>query len=361
MTTFLLLCAGLIALVAGAECLVRGAAKIASSWGISSLVIGLTVVAFGTSAPELAVSVASSAAGQADIALGNVVGSNNFNVLLILGLSALIVPLIVDQRLVRLDVPLMIAASIAVYLMGLDGLVSRAEGGCLFVGLLSYTLWCLKVARQESAAIVEEYREAFEGEEEVSDSVHKRNLWLDVGFVLVGLLLLVLGADWLVDGATRLARQMKISELVIGLTIVAGGTSLPELATSLVAAVRGERDIAVGNVVGSNLFNLLGVLGLSALISPTGVHVAEQAVRFDIPVMIAVSVACLPIFASGHRIARWEGALFVGYQIAYIATLVMLDTKSPALAIFSQQMWWFVLPLTAVTLLVMSWRTFVKR
>lgn len=354
-----LLCGGLIALIFGAELLVRGASRVALIWGVSPLVIGLTVVAFGTSAPELAVSVASSVSGPADIALGNVIGSNVFNVLFILGSSAMIVPLIVDQRLVRLDVPLMLGTSVLVLLMGGNGRISRFEGGCLFVGLLCYTAWCLKIARGESAAIVEEYREALTNDTATITSVPsgKRFRWKEAGFILGGLILLVQGAGWLVEGATLLARQFGVSELMIALTIIAGGTSFPELATSIVAALRGERDIAVGNVIGSNLFNLLGVLGLSAAISPHGVPVAEQALRIDIPVMIAASVACLPIFASGHRIARWEGALFVGYEIAYIATLLMIETRSDSLPHFSWMMCRFIIPLTTLTLLAISWRT----
>jgi cation:H+ antiporter len=185
-------------------------------------------------------------------------------------------------------------------------------------------------------------------------------LW-QLGFIAAGLVLLVLGARWLVDAASELARRLGISELVIGLTIVAGGTSLPELATSVVAAIRGERDIAVGNVVGSNLFNILAVLGLAAAIAPDGVAVADQALRFDIPVMIAVAAACLPIFFTEHRIARWEGALFLAYYVAYTATLVMLATQSEVLPLFRLLMIGFVLPLTAITLIVISVRTLCER
>ncbi|MCA9074478.1 MAG: calcium/sodium antiporter [Planctomycetaceae bacterium] len=366
MTTSLLLLGGLIALVFGAELLVRGSSRLAAFIGISPLIVGLTVVAFGTSAPEMAVSVASSLSGKADLAIGNVVGSNNFNVLLILGLSALIVPLVVDQKLVRFDVPLMIGVSLLTWLLSLDRQVDRVEGGMLFAGLLGYTSWCIIAGRRESAAVREEYAEAF-GSQENSDSLSTdkplswRGLSWQLLLIAVGLVLLVLGARWLVESATVLARDFGVSELVIGLTIVAGGTSLPELATSLVAAMRGERDIAVGNVVGSNLFNILGVLGLSALVSPQGVPVAQQAIDFDIPVMTAVAGACLPIFFTGHRIARWEGALFLGYYVAYTATLIMLTTRSDALPIFKLVMLGFALPLTLITLAVLVVRSFRRQ
>jgi len=180
-----------------------------------------------------------------------------------------------------------------------------------------------------------------------------------VGLVVGGLVFLVLGAEWFVEGAIEAARRLGLSELVIGLTIVAGGTSLPEFATSVLASVRGQRDIAIGNVVGSNIFNLLGVLGFSATVSPTGIAVSGSSLWFDFPVMIAAAVACLPIFYTGHRIARWEGALFLGYYGAYVAYLVLSTTEHAALSAFSTAMAAFVLPLTAVTLLVLgvrAWR-----
>ncbi|MEZ6127551.1 MAG: calcium/sodium antiporter [Planctomycetaceae bacterium] len=357
--------AGLITLVVGAELLVRGASTLGVRMGVSSLVIGLTVVAFGTSAPELAVSVRSALNGIADIAVGNVMGSNIFNVLFILGLSALIIPLIVDQKLVRYDVPVMIGTSLLTWWFAANGTIERIEGGILFAGAISYTIWCVVVGRRESAQVQQEYEEAF-GDPAVQNSVKGDASWRSglvwqLSLIAIGLVLLVLGADWLVDGATVLARRMKISELVIGLTIVAGGTSLPELATSLVAAFRGERDIAVGNIVGSNIFNLLVVLGLTSVVSPGGIPVAEQALQFDIPVMVLVAGACLPVFFTGHLIARWEGALFVGYGVAYMAMLVMMAGNSPSLPAFQALLYGFAVPLTAVTLGILFVRAFRSR
>ncbi|PQO38090.1 calcium/sodium antiporter [Blastopirellula marina] len=356
MIALLLIVVGLIALVVGAELLVRGASRLAASAGISSLIIGLTVVAFGTSAPEMAVSVTSSLAGSSDVAVGNVTGSNIFNVLLILGLSALITPLVVDQKLVRFDVPLILFVSIVVWVFAYDLKISQGEGALLFAGLIAYTIRCLLVGRKESAAVKQEYENAYHQPESTEEITTKSSGWSNLAwqFALIvgGLTLLVVGAHCLVEGATTTARSLGVSELVIGLTIVAAGTSLPELATSLVAAMRGERDIAVGNVIGSNLFNLLGVLGLSAAVLPGGIDVAEQAWKFDLPVMIAVAAACLPVFFTGHRISRGEGILFVAYYIAYVVALVLSATGSQALPAFEILMIWFAMPLTVITLLI---------
>lgn len=286
----LLFSLGLLFLIVGAEILVRGASRLAVAAGISPLIIGLTVVAYGTSSPELAVSVMSAMSGQADIVLGNVVGSNIFNVLFILGVSALIVPLVVCQQLVRLDVPLMIAVSVLVLLISLDGTISRPDALVLLASLVAYTIflfWHNNWKNQESLANCRETN--------VPDKTLK-SCAVNVFLIVSGLFLLVFGSRWLIDGATVFALRLGVSELVIGLTIVAAGTSLPEVATSVIASIRGERDIAVGNVVGSNIFNILAVLGLSGLISPDGINVAPSALRFDIPVMIAVAAACLPIF-----------------------------------------------------------------
>jgi cation:H+ antiporter len=345
--TLVLFLAGLTLLVAGAELLVRGASNLARRFGIPPLVIGLTVVAMGTSAPEVAVSVRSALAGQADIALGNAVGSNIFNVLFILGLSALITPLTVTRKLVWLEVPIMVGVSLLLWLLARDAVVGRFEAGVLFSGLIAYTVFQIWEARREGA----------KADELDGGAVRPRGaLVLNLLFLAGGLGLLVLGANWLVDAAVAMARAIGVSELVIGLTIVAAGTSAPEVATSIMAAIRGERDIAVGNVVGSNIFNILGVLGLAGLLSPSGIGVAPAAFAFDIPVMVAVAVACLPIFLTGHTIARWEGALFFLYYVAYTAYQILAATRHDALPAFSQAMLLFALPLTVVTLVVLMVR-----
>ena len=293
---------GLVLLIVGAEALVRGAVRIAAVLGISPLVIGLTVVAFGTSTPELAVSVQASLSGQTDVAVGNVVGSNIFNVLLILGLSAMVTPLTISVQLVRWDVPIMISVSILTLLFGLDGVVSRLNGVVLLFGIIAYTVFSVRQGRKEKTA-----PQADTSHLPASPALHPARQWVvNGGLILGGLALLVLGSRWLNEGAITIARAIGVSDLVIGLTLVAAGTSLPEVATSVLASLRGERDIAVGNVVGSNIFNVLAVLGLSSSVVPEGILLSAGALRLDIPIMIAVAVACLPIFFTGHIIARWE-------------------------------------------------------
>ncbi|MEW4568280.1 calcium/sodium antiporter [Tautonia sp. JC769] len=358
MLTALWFVIGLIALVAGAEVFVRGASALAAALRISPLVIGLTVVAFGTSAPELAVSLQAGYAGQADLALGNVVGSNIFNILFILGLSALITPLVVAGQLIRLDVPLMIGASLLLLVLGWDGEIGRIDGLGLFAGILVYTAWLVRQSRKEDREVEHEFARAYGAGSEPSKA---GRLVLQVVLMVAGLALLVIGSRWLVESSVTFARVLGVSELVIGLTIVAAGTSLPEVATSVIASLRGERDIAVGNVIGSCLFNILCVLGLSSAVAPAGVPVPPAAIGFDLPVMVAVAVACLPIFASGHRIARWEGALFLGYYVAYTAHLVFAATEPGWLTPFRLVMGGFIIPLTIITLAVVAVREWRSR
>jgi cation:H+ antiporter len=357
-TTLLLFVAGGALLIAGAELLVRGASRLARAAGIAPLVVGLTVVAFGTSAPELAVTVGSAYAGEADVALGNVVGSNIFNVLFILGVSALITPLVVARQLVRLDVPIMIGASALALLLALDGSLGRGDGLVLLAGIVAYTGFLLWQVRREPG---EEGDGGTAGGEAGDGSSPAPSLAKNGLFVLVGLGLLVLGARWFVRAAVATATALGVSELVVGLTVVAAGTSLPEVATSVLAAVRGERDIAVGNVVGSNVFNLFAVLGLGSLVAPGGLHVPTGALTFDLPVMGAVAVATLPIFFTGLTIARWEGAVFLGYYVAYTVYLVLQATEHAALANFRTALLGFALPLTVLTLGIAAWRALRRR
>ena len=342
---------GVALLIAGAEILVRGASRLAATIGVSPLVIGLTVVAFGTSSPELAVSLQASVAGEPDIALGNVVGSNVFNVLFILGLSALIAPLVVAQRLVRFDVPLMIGVSVLLLVLALDGSISQFDGLVLTGGIVGYCLFAIRQSLSESPAVRAEYEKEF-GDRALRTSQRLLNILL----VVIGLGMLMLGSRWLLSGAVAIAEALGVSKLVIGLTIIAAGTSLPEVATSVVAGIRRERDIAVGNVVGSNLFNVLAIVGFSSVVAADGIRVAPAALRFDIPVMIAVSAACLPIFFTGYRIARWEGLLFLAYYAGYTLYLILDAAGHDALPAFSAMMGLFVIPLTLVTLAVLTVR-----
>ncbi|RPJ16874.1 MAG: calcium/sodium antiporter [Desulfobacteraceae bacterium] len=340
----ILFVAGLILLIIGAEALVRGASRLAAVLGISPLVIGLTVVAFGTSSPELAVSIKSALSGQASIALGNVIGSNIFNVLFILGLAALIVPLVASRQLVRLDVPLMIALSVFALILSLDGIFSRIDGFMMVAGLFIYIWFSIYQSRKEGIGT----NDASEG---LVTGKDKKSGWIkNIAMVLVGLALLVLGSKWLVESAVSFATYLGISELVVGLTIIAAGTSLPEVVTSVIAAIRGERDIAIGNVVGSNIFNIMGVLGFAGIVAPAGIEVSNAVIGFDMPVMIAVAFACLPIFFTGGMISRQEGALLLGYYVAYTLYLILAASQHDALPKFSAIMLFFVIPLTVFTM-----------
>jgi cation:H+ antiporter len=356
--TILFFVVGVVTLVLGAEGLVRGAARLAARTGLSPVVIGLTVVAFGTSAPELAVSVGAAINREADLAIGNVVGSNIANVLLVLGLAALVGGgLAVAQRIVRVDVPIVIGASVLVFVFGLNGELSRIEGIVLLILLAIYLAWTISSAKRGEAPVVDsEYTEALD-----TETLRASSPLGDAGLVLGGLVLLVVGAQLLVSAATDIAEQLGVSQLVIGLTVVAVGTSLPEIATSVLAAARGERELAVGNAVGSNLFNLLAVLGVTAAVSPTALRVLDGALSVDMPVMIAAAVACLPLFATGYALERWEGAMFLAFYAAYVLWLLLDATDHGLRDGYATSMVLFVAPLTAITLGVIGWREWRRR
>jgi len=343
---------GLLALIVGARWLVRGAATMALSLGISPLVIGLTIVSMGTSAPEVAVSVGAALEGRTDMAVGNVIGSNVFNVLFILGLSALVSPLVVNAQLIRQEVPIMIAASLLLAVLAADRHIGRPESVLLLALLAAYTVFLIVQSRRETQATRDEYAEAMPPQR-----AWDRHWAAQLALVLGGLALLVLGSNWLVEAAVAFARALGVSELVIALTIVSAGTSMPEVATSLMAALKGERDIAVGNIVGSSIFNILGCVGAAGLAAGGGLPVPAAALAFDLWVMLAVTFACLPVFLSGREIARWEGGLFLGYYFAYTAFLMLAARQHQALPAFSAAMLSFVVPLTIVTLLVSMLRT----
>ena len=346
--------AGLVLLILGADLLVRGAARLSLSLGIAPLVVGLTVVAFGTSAPELAVSVKGALDGQTDIAIGNVVGSNILNVLFVLGVSALLAPLVVDRQLIRQEVPILIGLSALVAWMALDGSISVLDGAVLCAGTVAYTgLLYWQGKRAPPAEVTDDLIPAASG-------VLSR-LPAQLALIVVGLAMLVLGSQWLVNAATVFATMLGVSELIIGLTIVSFGTSLPEVATSIIAALRGEREIAVGNVLGSCIFNLMAVLGISAAVSGVGLQVPPSLMAFDIPVMVAVAFACLPVLATGHLIARWEGALFLAYYIAYVAYLVLYAQEHDGLDEYSLVMRTVVIPLTTLSLAAVAWREFKRK
>lgn len=325
----LLILLGFIVLVYGADWLVEGASRLALRLGMTPLVVGLTVVAFGTSAPELAVSVTSAFSGEVDLAVGNVVGSNIANILLILGVSALFAPLLVNQQLIRLDVPIMVGASMLFYVLAVDGNLGLWDSLLMVICLVCYLGFLIYEGRRQKQQVSSDI--ALEVEEEAD---HPTPHWKNLAFIIVGGVGLVLGSHFLVKGAVSIATALGISELVIGLTVLAIGTSLPELATSVVAVKRGERDIAVGNVVGSNIFNLLCVLGVTGVVSLGNIPVSADALRVDIPVMLAVALLCLPIFRSGFMVSRLNGALFLVAYVLYLTYLVVASTSETYLPLF---------------------------
>ncbi|MCH7904976.1 MAG: calcium/sodium antiporter [Armatimonadetes bacterium] len=345
-----MLLGGLALLLAGANALVRGASHLAKALGISPLVVGLTIVAFGTSSPELAIATSAAMSGNGALAIGNVVGSNIANVLLILGLAAVIAPLIVTKRLIRLDVPFMIVLSLLMYAMASDGSIARWEGITLFVIAIVYTTFLIRHSRRQP-----------QQEEVPVEKTGPIRTWRDVLLILAGLAMLILGSKLLVTGAMNIAHALNVDELIIGLTVIAIGTSAPEIATTVTAAIKGQREMAIGGVIGSNIFNILLVLGVASSIAPNPIPVPASALAFDIPVMIVVAVACVPIFFTGFKIMRWEGVLFLCYYIAYTLYLVLLTQHHEKLPMFSHVLSWYAIPLTAITLSVLcvhAWRKY---
>lgn len=315
---------GLGILVAGGELMVRGSADLAAALGVPSIVIGLTVVAFGTSAPELAVSLNAAFQGNANISISNVVGSNIFNVLLILGVSALITPLLIHSQMIKREVPILIFVTALFFGFSYDQSITTIEGWVLFLGIIAYTSWVVYESLQHRKAnkeLEKQSEQEFGGPEHTKSSIPK-----SIMITVIGLALIMLGAEWLVDGAIGMAQALGVSDTVIGLTIVAAGTSLPEVVASVMAAIKGERDIAVGNVIGSNLYNILSIVGLSAIIVPSGLSVDPSMLQFDYWVVLGAAVLCWPFFKTGNELSRWEGFVFFGGYVAYTTFVVMKAT-----------------------------------
>ncbi|MBI5962066.1 MAG: calcium/sodium antiporter [Chloroflexi bacterium] len=347
--TILLFIAGLIILILGADLLVRGSSHIASALGVSPLVIGLTIVAIGTASPEIAVSIQSAANGQGDLTLGNVLGSNIFNILFILGVTSIVAPIVIAEQLIRKDAPILLGASLLTLALVFDGNLGAIDGLILLLLLVVYIVFALKQSRTESREVQKEYAEEY-AKTEIRTI---KSAFTNILLILAGLGLLVLGSNWLVDSAVQIAKALGVSELVVGLTIVAIGTSLPEVATSVIAALKGESDIAVGNAVGSNIFNLLGVLGLGAVVSPDGISVVERVLQFDLPVMVFVALVTLPIFYIDSRISRIEGGLLLSYYVLYLIFITLRAAESsalPALQLFVV----FFAPTTFLALVVVA-------
>ncbi|WP_092204991.1 MULTISPECIES: calcium/sodium antiporter [unclassified Pseudomonas] len=339
----------LLLLIGGAELLVRAAVGLAARLQVRPLIIGLTVVAFGSSAPQMAVSLQATLAQNADIAVGSVIGSSIFNILVTLGLSALIIPLRVSRQLVRLDIPLMIGASLLVFVLAWNEELTRLDGIWLLLALAVYLGLLLRQSRHSGRP------------HPVGGDVAHRSWIKSVLMIASGLAMLVFAGHLLLGAAVEVATDLGLSERIIGLTIVAVSTSLPELATSLIAALRGQRDIAVGNVIGSNLFNLLGVLGVTALAAPTPLSVSPNALDFDLPVMLGVAVLCLPVFYSGYRVTRAEGLLFLGLYLAYGLHVVSFTTGMPLAGQLERLMLFYVLPALLAFLLFTSLRAWRRQ
>ena len=340
---------GLVALAGGAELLVRSVSKLARIAGIPKLIIGLTVVAFGTSAPELAVSIKAGIEGQTDLMLGNIVGSNISNTLLILGISALIIPLKVNKELIKADVPIMVAITIILYLFALNGFITFWECIVLSVMLVVYLLF---LARQS-------------GKSHLPDSIReKAGIWMvtyEILLMFVGFTGLIFGAQWLIESSLIFAEMAGVSELVAGLTVVAIGTSLPEIVVAVFAALKGERDIAVGTVVGSNILNILAVLGVSGLFIPGAIPVQDVLLRFDLIVLFLASLACIPLFYTGHIVSRWEGGLLLTFYISYVGYLYLSATNHEILPLFGYLMIYLVLPVTLLTIVIIVFFEWKKR
>jgi cation:H+ antiporter len=308
---FLLL--GLVLLAGGAHALVRGSVRLAAAAGVSRLFIGLTLVAWGTSSPELVVSGMAAFRLEPGVAVGNVVGSNIFNTAIVLGLSALVAPITCQPGLVRREVLVVIATTIVLLLTVFwSGELSRPEAALFLLALFAITAWSYRQARKGNER---------NGRGDAAKGGDRRAVWKSLLLAAFGLVLLVVGARWVVDSAIELAAELGVSKTVIGLTIVAAGTSLPELAASVVAALRGEHDIAIGNVLGSNMFNMLGILGVAGLLRP--LSIPDRIISFDIPAALLFAIACIPIGATGHRISRPEGGMLVVGYCVYLALLLM--------------------------------------
>lgn len=307
---------GLVTLVIAGEFLVRGAVGIAKKFHISSLVIGMTVISFGTSAPELIVSIQAAMGGHPEIAIGNVVGSNIANIALVLGLTVLILPLAVDRNSKIIDYPMMMLATALFALFALDGQIQNYEGAVLFSILVVFTYLLIRNSRRKTKKLAAEAEENAEDIAKVKD-----NPLISILFLIIGLTGLFFGADWLVKGAIDIAKDFGMEERVIGVTVVAFGTSVPELITSAMAAIKGETDISIGNLIGSNIFNIMAVVGITAMITPIGV--SESTINSDMLWMIGIAVALLPIMILGKKIGRFKGALLVSTYILYITILVL--------------------------------------
>jgi cation:H+ antiporter len=351
MTDVLVFAAGIAGLLVAANLVVSGASQIGIRFGLSPAVVGLTILAFGTSAPELAVVGQSVAADDTELAVGGIIGSNIANILLVVGLIAALRAIRVQSRVVTTDVPIMIGASVLFLVFALDSVIERWEALVLLVGIVAFTVWTIRSTRGGSS--LEEY--GADGPEDPDEAAGRpprtdtRPIPLLAGQVLVGIVGLALAANVVVGAAENIATDLGVPELIVGLTIVALGTSAPEIVTSVVAATRGQADLAVGNAFGSNIFNIMFVLGAVGLVSPRGIAISEEALALDLPVMLAAAVACIPVLVTDHILRRWEGLVFLAYYAAYIAFLVLDSADHDASDDLVRYVGWIAIPLTVIT------------
>jgi cation:H+ antiporter len=338
---------GLVGLIVGANFVVDAASRIGARFGLTPMVVGLTIVAIGTSAPEMAVVLQAVDAGDTELAVGAVIGSNIANVLLVLGLAVCLGTVHVANRVVRIDIPIMIAASGALILLSLDGRLSRVDGALLFVGMIVFVGWTLQAAPR----VPVEGADGSSGSlsQSASSLPTERPLPILLGALVIGIGLLALASRYVVSGAEQIAASLGVPELIVGLTIVALGTSAPEIVTTVMAALKGRRELAVGNAVGSNIFNILFVLGGSSLVSRRGIDIGTDAIELDLPILLAAAVACLPLVFWDNKLDRWEGVVFVGYYLAYLMFLILDATGHRASDPFAFVLLVFVMPLTILT------------
>ncbi len=314
---------GLVIISLGAEFLLRGASTMAAMLGIRPIIIGLPVVSIGTSLPELAVGITAVSEDKGALAIGNIAGTNVLNILFILGLSAALRPLPLQMRTLRLNVIVMILTAILLIVMSLDGILSRLEGIIMVACSVLYILVVIRASSKETASVRKEFAEEFSPVVLVEKRGWK--VWsLNIVFLVGGMALTMLGANLLVSGATSIAQSMGVSDAVIGLTIVAIGTSAPELATTIMATIKNDRDVAIGNLIGSSISNVLVILGFTCVAAADGIDVSKDILWFDLPLAAAVAIVCYPVFRSGSRVSRFEGILFVSAYLVYLFTLIYL-------------------------------------
>jgi cation:H+ antiporter len=320
MTDALLIVGGLLALVVGAEVLVRSGTELAAWLGVRPMMIGLTVVSLGTSVPELAIGIDAAVSGSPGLAVGNIVGANLVNFLLILGLSAAMVPIALDRATLRFDLPAMTLAALLFYVLAIDAALTRADGLILLVGAAAFTGGLVRVSRRETA------NRSDISASDVAPATERPRPWRQVLFLLVAIAIVIIGAELLVNGAVSSARSLGVSDAVIGLTIVAIGTTAPELVTTVMSTLRGNRDLAIGNLIGSSVYNICAILGLIVLVAPTGVLVPDEVLAADLALLVVSAAAAIPVFLSGKRISRIEGGLFVTSYIGYMTWLLLTRT-----------------------------------